>query len=75
MVRVRNTLVGTVHDRMPVILPRDEEATWLDPQSTVGGDLLPLLSAYPEGAMTSWPLDRAINSSREDAPELLQAIG
>jgi putative SOS response-associated peptidase YedK len=69
-----NKLVGKIHDRMPVILPRDEEGTWLDPQATVGGDLLPLLTAYPERAMTTWPLDRAINSSRQDAPELLQAV-
>lgn len=60
---------------MPVILPRDEEGTWLDPQATVGGDLLPLLTAYPERAMTTWPLDRAINNSRQDAPELLHVIG
>lgn len=69
-----NALVANIHDRMPVILPRDEEGTWLDPQASVGGDLLPLLTAYPERAMNSWPLDRAINSSHQDAPELLQAI-
>ncbi len=70
-----NDLVGKVHDRMPVILPRDEEATWLDPRITAAGELLPLLAPYPSDAMTTWSLDRAINSSRADSPELLQARG
>lgn len=68
-----NDLVGQIHDRMPVILPRDEEATWLDPQVTALGDLLPLLAPYPAGAMTTWALDRAINNSRSDSPDLLRA--
>ncbi|CAA9589157.1 MAG: Gifsy-2 prophage protein [uncultured Thermomicrobiales bacterium] len=70
-----NDLVGRIHDRMPVILPRADEASWLDPQVTAPGELLPLLAPYPGGAMTTWPLSRAINSSRTDAPELLQPIG
>ena len=70
-----NDLVGQVHDRMPVILPRDEEAAWLDPRLTELGDLLPLLAPYPAEGMTTWSLDRAINSSRADSPELLRALG
>ncbi len=66
-----NDLVGRVHDRMPVILPRDEEATWLDRRVTDAGELLPLLTPYPADAMASWPLGRGINASKHDAPELL----
>jgi putative SOS response-associated peptidase YedK len=69
-----NDLVGKIHDRMPVILPRDEEATWLDPRLTTANDVLPLLTAYPAGRMTTWPLGRGINSSHHDAPDLLQPI-
>lgn len=69
-----NDLLGKFHDRMPVILPRDEEATWLDPDITAAGDLLPLLVPYSAGTMNTRPLDRAINSSRTDSPELLQAL-
>lgn len=69
-----NELTGRVHDRMPVILPRDEEATWLDPRLTKVTDVLPLLTAYPAQQMTTWPLGRGINSSHNDAPDLLQPV-
>lgn len=68
-----NDLVGRVHDRMPVILPRDAEADWLDPQTKTVGALLPLLAPYPAASMRTWSLDRAINSSKADDPTLIQA--
>jgi putative SOS response-associated peptidase YedK len=30
-----NEVVGKVHDRMPVILHKEDEETWLNPDSTV----------------------------------------
>lgn len=39
-----NDLVGTVHDRMPVILHPDDEGTWLDTSATSPADVLPLLT-------------------------------
>ena len=67
-----NELVGRVHDRMPVILPSDAEADWLDPQATSAAALLPLLAPYPAAPMKTWALDRAINSSKADDPTLIQ---
>ncbi|MCA1604369.1 MAG: SOS response-associated peptidase [Acidobacteria bacterium] len=29
-----NTLVGKVHDRMPAILPPQQEKAWLDPEQS-----------------------------------------
>ncbi len=68
-----NELVGRSHDRMPVILPRDAEDDWLDPLTKTAAALLPFLTAYPATPMKSWPLDRAINSSKADDPALIQA--
>jgi len=68
-----NDLVGRVHDRMPVILPRDAEDDWLDPQTKTAAALLPLLAPYPTTPMKSWSLDRAINSSKADDPALILA--
>ena len=69
-----NDLTGKIHDRMPVILARDEEANWLDPRLTTANDVLPLLTAYPAKQMTSWPLGRGINSSHQDTPDLLRPV-
>jgi putative SOS response-associated peptidase YedK len=37
-----NTLVGKIHDRMPVILHKEDEATWLNPDIVEPERLLPL---------------------------------
>jgi putative SOS response-associated peptidase YedK len=41
-----NELIAPIHERMPVILPREREAAWIDP----AGDrmrLLSILTPYP----------------------------
>jgi putative SOS response-associated peptidase YedK len=42
-----NELARRVHDRMPVILPPEGYATWLDPGVTSAEALRPLLGPYP----------------------------
>src|SRR5436190_1085813 len=45
-----NELVGLVHDRMPVILPREFETAWLSP-SVAAADALAVLEPYPAELM------------------------
>lgn len=42
-----NELVAPVHNRMPVILAREDEDRWLDPDETVSEALLPFLRPLP----------------------------
>ena len=51
-----NACVGTVHHRMPVILKREDEAAWLDPDVVEPERLLPLLAPYPADLMETWPV-------------------
>lgn len=46
-----NELVAPIHNRMPVILPRDTEAVWLDPDFEDVGFLQSLLVPFPADAM------------------------
>mgnify|MGYP003588763268 CR=1 FL=1 len=46
-----NALIAAVHDRMPVILPKDREGFWLDPANGDARGLLALLKPYPAGEM------------------------
>lgn len=55
-----NDLVAPVHNRMPVILPRDVEAVWLDPQFEDAAYLQALLVPYPADAMQMRPVDRTL---------------
>lgn len=48
---VANELVEPVHDRMPVMLPREKESVWLDPANQDRESLQSLLAPYPAGEM------------------------
>ncbi|MBO0700524.1 MAG: SOS response-associated peptidase family protein [Zavarzinella sp.] len=65
-----NLLVKPVHDRMPVILPRDAYGAWLDPEAKAE-DLLPLLRPYPADAMVAAPANPAMNRPTFQGPECL----
>jgi putative SOS response-associated peptidase YedK len=68
-----NELVGTIHDRMPVILPRKAEDRWLDPASEVA-EVLRLLKPYPASEMELYPVSRIVNAPVHDAPDCIALI-
>lgn len=67
-----NELMATIHDRMPVILSPDDYDRWLDSGVTDPAEVQDLLKPYP-GEMTAYPVSSAVNSPRNNSPELLQA--
>jgi putative SOS response-associated peptidase YedK len=69
-----NSVVGTVHDRMPVILAKDDEAAWLNPDLTEPEHLLPLLKPYPAAHIESWRIGDGAKNSRNDNEELIKPI-
>ncbi len=68
-----NGLVAPVHDRMPVILPREAEASWLDPSTDRERALL-LLRPLAVDLMLARDASTLVNSARNDAPELLDPL-
>ncbi|WP_114749030.1 SOS response-associated peptidase [Pleomorphovibrio marinus] len=66
-----NNLVGEVHDRMPVILPSEQEEKWLDSQ-TSEEELLGMLSTYPEEQMISYTVSPMVNQVANDTPYVLR---
>jgi putative SOS response-associated peptidase YedK len=58
-----------VHDRMPVMLPRDGEDTWLD-RDTAPSELLDLCVPLDETAMRA--VGDAVNDARHDEPDCLE---
>jgi putative SOS response-associated peptidase YedK len=59
-----NDLLSTIHDRMPVILPRDKEDLWLDPSVEDIDVLMGLLSSYPSEDMEMRTVSDRVNSPR-----------
>lgn len=68
-----NELLKPVHDRMPVILPREAESEWLDP-SRKGSDLLTLLKPYPAEEMDLYPVSSVVNNPRNDSPACVERV-
>lgn len=69
-----NDALREVHDRMPVILPPDTYATWLDPANDDAAALRALLVPFDGDAMTFRAVSTAVNSPRNDDPSLLEAV-
>jgi putative SOS response-associated peptidase YedK len=65
-----NSALAPLHDRMPVILPREGEAAWLDP-ATPHGELLELLAPLPSDQVSVVAVGPAVNDARYDGPECL----
>lgn len=69
---VSNELMATIHDRMPVILSPEDFERWLDPSVTEPAEVQDLLRPYA-GEMLAYPVSGAVNSPRNNSPELLVA--
>ncbi len=69
-----NELMAEIHNRMPVILRREDEDEWLDPANTEPEHLLPLLRPYPAHDMAAYPVSRMVNSPMNDAPHVLERV-
>jgi putative SOS response-associated peptidase YedK len=66
-----NDLVKPLHDRMPVILPPEHYAEWLDPE-TPEKRLAALLRPYTAELMQATEVSSAVNSPRNDSPECVE---
>jgi putative SOS response-associated peptidase YedK len=70
-----NSLIEPIHNRMPVILSRAAEATWLDLAVDDAGALAPLLVPYSADDMEAYAVSTLVNSPQNDVPECLQPAG
>ena len=68
-----NSLVGAIHDRMPVILPAEAYAEWLDPNTTINA-AKEMLRPFPEALMEAYPVSRAVNHYEKDDEECIRPI-
>jgi putative SOS response-associated peptidase YedK len=62
-------VVAPIHDRMPVILEREAESAWLDPEAGPG-ELQDLLVPTDELVVTE--VSDAVNDVRQDGPALIE---
>jgi putative SOS response-associated peptidase YedK len=59
---------------MPVILEREDEELWLNPDITEVERLMPLLKSYPAEKMEEWRVGDAAKNPRNDDPQLIKPL-
>jgi putative SOS response-associated peptidase YedK len=63
-----NDFMKPIHNRMPVILKREDEKTWLE--SKDAAQILSLLRPYAAEDMDSYPVSKLVNSPRNEGKEV-----
>ncbi|SIT83819.1 SOS response-associated peptidase [Edaphobacillus lindanitolerans] len=66
-----NGLMAEIHDRMPVILPKEKEALWLDPGNRDTEALRELLVPFDAARMEAYEVSPGVNSPKNNGPELI----
>ena len=69
-----NAVVAPLHNRMPVVLPEAAWGGWLDPGALDVGGARALLVPAPPEVLERHPVSAAVNSARDDAPDLVEIL-
>ena len=69
-----NELLKPIHDRMPVILPKELEELWLDRTIDDPGALYSVLTPYADETMEAYEVSTLVNSTANDGPEVIARI-
>lgn len=67
-----NELTKSIHDRMPVILPRDEEKKWLSDIDL--GEAVALLRPYDAKTMEAYEISTLVNSPSNDILGVIKSV-
>ena len=65
-----NELVAPIHNRLAIILPREVEREWIDPNNDVG-HVVSLLKPYPSELMQTYEVSKRVNNVRNEDMELV----
>ncbi|WP_430508084.1 SOS response-associated peptidase [Rossellomorea marisflavi] len=69
-----NAVTEDIHDRMPVILKREDYDRWLDPSNQAVDKLKSLLVPYPAEEMELYPVSELVNSPKNDVADVLSPL-
>jgi putative SOS response-associated peptidase YedK len=69
--------IGKIHDRTPLMIARDSWDDWLDPANNDKGLLMAMMlpaTSSSAGGLTSRPVSTAVNSVRNNGPDLIEPL-
>ena len=69
-----NDFLSPIHNRMPVILPRETEEMWLNSDLEEASALTDILISYPGDGMDAYEVSTMVNYARNDGPEVIARV-
>lgn len=69
-----NATMSSVHNRMPVMVPRSRWGDWLDPTNDDIDALSTLFDVSSDDSLVMHPVSTDVNSVRNNRPELVDAV-
>lgn len=67
-----NSMLASVHDRMPVIVPPEAFNLWLDCAEVDGTTAAALIAPAPETLLAYYEVSTAVNRAANDEPRLIE---
>jgi putative SOS response-associated peptidase YedK len=67
-----NSFMNEIHDRMPVILGRSDEDSWLDPECHEPEELQRLFKPCPSSWLTAMEVSPLVNSAKNNTPAVME---
>lgn len=69
-----NAFMKKIHDRMPVILDRDQEDQWIDPKNENIDSLQKMLKPCPAQMLAAYEISTAINSPKNNNADVIRPL-
>lgn len=69
-----NILMKKIHNRMPVILRKEDESRWLNHKETDTHVLQSYLKPYDAHDMEAWIVSHTVNNPRNDVKEIIEKV-
>jgi putative SOS response-associated peptidase YedK len=67
-------MVARLHDRMPVVVPRELWGPWLDPEMTDPDDVAALLAGAAAPSLAEHAVSTLVNKVQNNVPELIEPL-
>lgn len=74
LVTQANELIARVHERMPVIVAREDYAKWLDSATADPASIASMLTPFPSELMRAHAVGTRVNSARNEGVDLLEPL-
>ncbi len=69
-----NKEMSSIHNRMPIMLHQEEEASWLEPSKVSREDVEPYLHPYEDNGLEMYQVSDDVNSTKNNKSYLLEPV-